>query len=33
MKLRYTLRARSDLAEIFDYIAQENFAQHVALFC
>jgi addiction module RelE/StbE family toxin len=24
MKLRYTLRARSDLAEIHDYIAQEN---------
>jgi toxin ParE1/3/4 len=24
MKLRYTPRARSDLAEIHDYIAQEN---------
>lgn len=24
MKLRYTLRARGDLAEIHDYIAQEN---------
>jgi toxin ParE1/3/4 len=24
MKLRYTLRARSDLAEIHDYIAQDN---------
>jgi len=24
MKLRYTLQARSDLAEIHDYISQEN---------
>ncbi len=24
MKLRYTLRARADLAEIHDYIAQDN---------
>ncbi len=24
MKLRYTPRAQSDLAEIYDYIAQEN---------
>lgn len=24
MKLRYTLRAKLDLAEIHDYIAQEN---------
>ncbi len=24
MKLRYTPRARSDLAEIYDYIAREN---------
>jgi toxin ParE1/3/4 len=24
MKLRYTPRARSDLAELYDYIAQEN---------
>ncbi|MDD3884378.1 MAG: type II toxin-antitoxin system RelE/ParE family toxin [Gallionella sp.] len=24
MKLRYTLQARSDLAEIYEYISQEN---------
>lgn len=27
MKLRYTPRARSDLAEIYDFIAQDNLKQ------